>query len=102
MGGFRLDSIDGERWAEALAEIEWLFEEADGAAIGRLRDGTGAFVFVDNEGQFKIQRTLVDHFAWEGPRSFAAKRARSAREEARVRAAVVGEMCERGRRHTDA
>lgn len=58
---FRLDATDGERWKTVLDTIEWLFEEADGGAIGRYRKAPNAVVYVDNEGQWTLSPTLIDH-----------------------------------------
>lgn len=61
IGGFRLDATAGEHWTKVLSTIEWLFEEADGGAIGRYRKAPNTVVYVDNEGQWTLSPTLIDH-----------------------------------------
>ncbi len=65
LDGFRLDATNGEGWTSVFEGIEWLFEEADGGAIGRYRDETRCVVYLDNEGQFRLSPTLIDHLAWK-------------------------------------
>ncbi|MFO0561992.1 MAG: hypothetical protein U0269_28525 [Polyangiales bacterium] len=61
LGTFRADPMAGEHWTKALSAIEWLFEEADGGAIGRYRKAPKTIVYVDNEGQWTLSPTLIDH-----------------------------------------
>jgi predicted DNA-binding WGR domain protein len=81
LGGFRMQPIDGDAWTTVLGGIEWLFEEADGGAVGRYRSGSACVIYLDNEGQFRLSPTLIDHLAWkDDDGEFAGEIARLAKK----------------------